>query len=77
VIVCGVYAEIFVLSKLVVGNDEAATAGNILSHESLYRSGIIVENPGLLLPVPQSTLTHHRQFSMTHLRQIKLIPKKY
>ncbi|MDB5209783.1 MAG: hypothetical protein JWQ30_610, partial [Sediminibacterium sp.] len=39
--VCGIYAELFVLSKLVVGNDPAATASNILSHEALYRSGII------------------------------------
>ena len=36
-----------------------------------------VENPCSLLPVPQITLTHHLQFSMTHLCQIKLIPKKY
>ncbi|MCW3119851.1 MAG: hypothetical protein JWM28_3933, partial [Chitinophagaceae bacterium] len=41
VIVCGIYAEIFVLSRLVVGNDPAATANNILSHEALYRSGIV------------------------------------
>ena len=29
------------LSELVVGNDPGATANNILSHEALYRSGII------------------------------------
>ena len=40
-IICGIYAEIFVLSELVVGNDPGATANNILSHEALYRSGII------------------------------------
>jgi hypothetical protein len=41
VIVCGVYAEIFVVSELVVGNDPAATANNILSQETWYRAGII------------------------------------
>ena len=41
VIISGVYAEIFVLSELVVGNDPAATSTNILSQESLYRTGIL------------------------------------
>jgi hypothetical protein len=41
VIICGIYAEIFVMSGLVVGNDQAATANNILSQEALYRAGII------------------------------------
>ena len=40
-IVCGMYAEIFVLSELVVGNDQTATANNILSHEALYRTGVV------------------------------------
>ena len=35
------YAEIFVLSELVVGNDQTATANNILSHETLYRTGVV------------------------------------
>src|SRR5687768_14186002 len=41
VIMCGIYAEIFVLQKLVVGNDLTVTANNILSHETLYRTGIV------------------------------------
>ncbi|HMJ69021.1 MAG TPA: DUF4386 domain-containing protein [Cyclobacteriaceae bacterium] len=41
VIVTGIYAEIFVVSNLVVGNDQTTTANNIVSHEALYRSGII------------------------------------
>lgn len=40
-IVCGVYAEIFVLSELVIGNDQTATAYNILSRETLYRTGVL------------------------------------
>jgi len=42
----------------------------------MYMDGTL-ESPCPLLPVPQITLTHHLQFSMTHLYQIKLIPKKY
>jgi hypothetical protein len=41
VIACGIYAEMFVLSQLIVGNDQAATATNIISHVALYRTGII------------------------------------
>ncbi|MEO8172713.1 MAG: DUF4386 domain-containing protein [Sediminibacterium sp.] len=40
-ILCGMYAEIFVIQKLMVGNDMTTTANNILSHEALYRSGVI------------------------------------
>lgn len=38
IIVAGVFAELFVRSKLVVP-DAATTAGNILAHESLFRLG--------------------------------------
>jgi len=40
-IACGIYAEIFVLGQLVVGNDATATANNILAHEVLYRTGVV------------------------------------
>lgn len=46
-IACGMYAEIFVLSELVTGNDQT-TASNILSHETLYRTGIIAHTITLL-----------------------------
>jgi hypothetical protein len=39
-IVTGVFAEVFVRGALVVPNDPAATATNILAHESLYRTGL-------------------------------------
>jgi hypothetical protein len=43
VIVGGVFAEIFVRGKLVVHGDPAATAHNIMAHETLYRLGFAAE----------------------------------
>src|SRR3954463_10686666 len=40
-ILFGIYAELVVLSGLVVGNDATMTANNILSHEALFRSGVV------------------------------------
>ena len=42
-IVCGVFAELFVRSRLIFSNDAAATAANILAHESLYRVGLAAD----------------------------------
>lgn len=39
VIVAGIFAELFVRSRLVVAGDAAATAGNIVGHETLFRIG--------------------------------------
>lgn len=43
IIVTGIFAEFFVRSSLVVPGDAAATAGNILASESLFRSGLAGE----------------------------------
>jgi len=43
IIVGGIFAEVFVRGKLVVAGDPAATAHNIMAHESLYRWGFAVE----------------------------------
>ena len=43
VIAGGIFAEIFVRSRLVVHGDAAATAQNIQAHELLYRLGFVVE----------------------------------
>lgn len=40
IIAGGLFAEVFVLERLVVSGDPAATAANILSHEMLYRLGL-------------------------------------
>jgi Domain of unknown function (DUF4386) len=42
-IITGVFAEIFVRGALVVRDDAAATATNILAHESLYRFGLAAD----------------------------------
>ena len=42
-IVMGVFAEVFVRGALIVRDDAAATATNILSHESLYRLGLAAD----------------------------------
>jgi hypothetical protein len=39
IIVAGMFAELFVRGKLVVGNDAAATARNITGNETLFRLG--------------------------------------
>ena len=42
-IVMGVFAEVFVRGALVVRDDAAATATNILAHEPLYRFGLAAD----------------------------------
>jgi len=42
-IIMGVFAEVFVRGALVVRDDAAATAMNILAHESLYRFGLAAD----------------------------------
>jgi hypothetical protein len=43
IIVIGLYGEAFVRDKLIVSGDAAATAANIISHESLWRFHIAAE----------------------------------
>lgn len=42
-IVMGVFAEVFVRGTLVVRDDAAATAANILAHDSLFRLGLVAD----------------------------------
>src|SRR5262245_34829729 len=58
VIVGGLFAELFVRGRLVVSGDAAATAHNIMAHESLYRSGFAVELFYLACNVPLSFLLY-------------------
>src|SRR6478735_2600623 len=43
IIAAGIYGEMFVRSKLVVSGDPAATANNIISSQSLWRTGIAAD----------------------------------
>lgn len=42
-IIMGVFAEAFVRDALIVHDNAAATATNILAHESLYRIGLAAD----------------------------------
>jgi hypothetical protein len=42
-IVAGVFAEVFVRGEIIVRDDPAATAANMLIHESLYRLGLAAD----------------------------------
>lgn len=43
IIAAGTFAEIFVRGRLVVAGDAAATAANLLAHETLFRLGLSAE----------------------------------
>ena len=43
IIAAGLFAEAFVRDKLIVPTDAAATAANIMAHESLFRLGIVAD----------------------------------
>ena len=51
IIVAGIFAEIFVKGKLIVSGDAAATAKNIMAHESLFRISVAVEQVWLVCAV--------------------------
>jgi len=51
-ILCGFFAIGYVPAAIVVSGDAAATARNILAHESLYRLGIAAHVIGLLTNIP-------------------------
>jgi hypothetical protein len=52
VIACGAFAELFVRQRLVVANDAAATANNILAHEQLFRRGFAADLIAVLCVMP-------------------------
>jgi hypothetical protein len=56
VIAGGAFAELFVRQRLLVANDAAATANNILAHEQLFRWGFAAELIPLLCNVPLAVI---------------------
>ncbi len=56
IIVCGIFGEVFVRGSLVVEDDAAATAGNILSNQGLFRVGFIADAVMLLSDVAIAVL---------------------
>lgn len=58
VIVGGAIAELFTRERLVVGNDAAATAHNIVDHEQLFRWGFASDVIALLCVIPLIVLLY-------------------
>lgn len=71
-IVAGFYAEIFVRGGLVVANDAAATAHNIITHELQYRLGFAAELIEVLCNVPLM-LIFYELFKVVNKRAALLV----
>jgi len=67
VIIGGIFAELYVRGQLVVSGDAAATARNILQHETLYRAGFATELFYLACNVPL-TLIFYNLFKIVSKR---------
>ena len=71
VIVAGVFAEIIVRDQLVVPNDAAATAHNIMTHELQYRLGFAAELIALVCNIPLAII-FYELFKVVN-RQVTLL----
>jgi Domain of unknown function (DUF4386) len=58
IIACGVFGEVFVRAALVVPGDAAATAGNILESEGLFRLGFAADSLMVLSDVALAVLLY-------------------
>lgn len=58
IIVCGLWSEIFVRSSLIVAGDAAATAGNIVAAEGLFRAGFAADTLMVLSDVGLAVLLY-------------------
>jgi hypothetical protein len=58
IIACGLFSELFVRSSLVVPGDSAATAGNIMASEGLFRIGFAADSIMLLSDVALAVLLY-------------------
>src|SRR5690349_21419882 len=57
-VVTAFFAEFFVNARLVVDNDAATTANNILTHEFLYRSAVAADLIGISCYVAVTALLY-------------------
>ena len=71
-IVFGFFAIAYVESKIMVGNDPAATANNIIAHNFLYRLGIVAHIIILLTNVPLA-LVFYRLFRIVNKNATLLV----
>ena len=72
IIVAGLFAEMFVREPMIVNNNAAATAHNIMSHESLFRMGFAAELVAGLCNIPL-ILIFYELFKIVNKRVILLV----
>jgi hypothetical protein len=58
IIAAGLFAEVFVRQRLTVPSDAAATAINILTHESLFRLGIVADLATFVCAIPLTLILY-------------------
>ena len=58
IIAAGLFAEAFVRSRLIVPTDAAATANNILAHETLFRLGIAADLSTFVCAIPVTVILY-------------------
>lgn len=66
IIVCGLFAEIGVRSRLIEQGDPAATAANILEHPSLFRVGVAADIVMLLCDVAIAVVLYQLLRPISH-----------
>jgi len=58
IIVFGIFSEVFIRSRLIVSGDAAATAGNILASEGLFRVGFLADSIMVMSDVALAVLLY-------------------
>jgi hypothetical protein len=58
IIVFGIFSEVFIRSRIIVPGDAAATAGNILASEGLFRFGFLADSLMVLSDVALAALLY-------------------
>jgi Domain of unknown function (DUF4386) len=58
IIAAGVFAEVFVRDRLIVPGDAAATAGNIVGHQMMFRLGIAADLTTFVCAIPLTMILY-------------------